>query len=84
MLFIEKLIFTTRGLNGGLIFLSSKSTQLILFKKNGCLLIASSPPCDTTHPNRLFGFFVINFKLCNIKINLDTNEIKKIIYSFKY
>lgn len=50
-----------RGLNGGLIFLCSSSTQSISLK-NGCTLIASSSPWDTTQPSRLLGLFVINYK----------------------
>jgi hypothetical protein len=56
-----KLMLTTLGLNGGFICLSSSAIQFILFKKKGCLLIASSPPCEATQPKRLFGFLVMNF-----------------------
>lgn len=52
-------VLTIRGLKGGLIFLCSSSTQSISLK-NGCTLIASSRPWDTTQPSRLLGLFVMN------------------------
>lgn len=51
---------TMRGLNGGLIFLCSKSVHSISLKKEW-LLMASSKPCITTQPSRLFGLLVMNW-----------------------
>ena len=53
-------MLTIRGLNGGGICLRSRASKSILFKKNGCRFIASSPPAKGIQPRRLVGFFVIN------------------------
>lgn len=53
---------TMRGLKGGLIFLCSNSVQSISRKK-GWSLMASSSPWATTHPKRLLGLFVMNWKV---------------------
>ena len=52
---------TILGLNGGLIFLSSRSFHFMSRKKEWCL-IASSPPCAVTQPRRFDTFFCINCK----------------------
>ena len=51
---------TICGWKGGLTCRASNLLQS-MYAKNGCLLIATSP-IPGTHPSRLSGFFVINYK----------------------
>lgn len=53
-------LLTILGRKGGLTFLASKASQSISLK-NGWTLMAASAPWLVTQPNRLDGFFVINY-----------------------
>ena len=59
---------TILGLNGGLIFRSSKSFHFMSLKNKWCWM-ASSPPWAKTHPNRLETLFCINWKKKYTKIS---------------